>query len=244
MGDDQPDVESHPDEAILDRLLHAEFEIEGRMPWSSNGTFLVTFDEDADPAPRAVYKPLAGERPLWDFPAGLYKREVAAYELSNALGWNVIPPTVVRSDAELGEGSLQHFVDADFSEHHFSLVENDAHHPQLRAICAFDIMANNTDRKSGHCLIDADGHIWGIDNGLCFAVDYKLRTVIWEFSDEDIPPALLDDIDRVVDEPPAALTALLDADEIEAMRSRGRMLLTNRRFPIDRTGRGYPWPLV
>ena len=107
-----------------------------------------------------------------------------------------------------------------------------------------DIVANNTDRKSGHCLIDDSGHIWGIDNGLCFAAEYKLRTVIWEFSDEDIPMALLDDIDRVVSDPPTDLCDLLDDHEVEAMRDRGRMLLTNRRFPIDRSGRGYPWPLV
>jgi uncharacterized repeat protein (TIGR03843 family) len=229
--------------AILRRLLEQPFEIEGRMPWSSNGTFLVTFGREDR---RAIYKPTSMERPLWDFPAGLHRREVAAYELSKALGWDIIPPTVIRAgaDAELGEGSLQHFVDADFEQHHFTLVEDERHHEQLRKICLFDVLANNTDRKSGHCLVDRSGHIWGIDNGLCFAEEFKLRTVIWEFSGDDIEAELLDDICRVSDEIPGPLVDLLDADEVEAFTQRCFMLITNRLYPIDPTGHRYPWPLV
>ncbi|MEO1063996.1 MAG: SCO1664 family protein [Actinomycetota bacterium] len=230
------------DEAIVRRLLTEPFEIEGRMPWSSNGTFLVSFGSEDR---RAIYKPTSMERPLWDFPAGLHRREVAAYELSRALGWSVIPPTVIRTvDAELGEGSLQHFVDADFEQHHFTLVEDERHHDQLRRICLFDVLANNTDRKSGHCLVDRSGSIWGIDNGLCFAEEFKLRTVIWEFGGEDIAPELLDDIARVSEDVPATLAELLDDDEIDAFTQRCFMLITNRRYPIDPTGHRYPWPLV
>ena len=162
-------------------------EIVGRLPWSSNHTFLVECRLGPDVV-AAVYKPGRGERPLWDFPPGIYRREVAAFELSRALGWGVVPLTVVRGDdAPLGEGSLQRFVDADFSQHHFTLVEDEAHHDRLRTICAFDVVANNADRKSGHCLLGTDGGIWAIDNGLCFHRQPKLRTVIWEFAGEPVP---------------------------------------------------------
>lgn len=229
------------DADILARLREAPFEIEGRMPWSSNGTFLVSFDDEH----RAIYKPTAMERPLWDFPAGLHHREVGAYELSRALGWGVVPPTVVRDDsAELGEGSLQHFVDADFEQHHFTLVEEPTHHDLLRRICLLDVLANNTDRKSGHCLLGPDGRIWAIDNGLCFSAEFKLRTVIWEFGGESIAPDLLDDIERVIEGLPGPLDPHLDDDEVDAVTQRGRALLTNRCYPIDPTGHRYPWPLV
>ena len=95
--------------------------------------------------------------------------------------------TVRRDDAPLGVGSLQRFVDADFEQHYFTLLEDEANHPQLQRMCAFDLIANNTDRKGGHCLVDGDGHIWGIDNGLSFAIEFKLRTVIWDFAGEPIP---------------------------------------------------------
>ncbi len=135
---------------------------------------------------RAVYKPLRGERPLWDFPDGLYRREVAAYELSAALGWSLVPETVARDDGPYGAGSYQRFVDADFTEHYFTLLEQPDHHDLLRRIAVFDLVANNADRKSGHCLLGDDGNIWGIDHGLCFAVPPKLRTVMWDFAGEPI----------------------------------------------------------
>ncbi len=133
-------------------LVRGELTIKGRMPWSSNGTYLAEAAYDGD-AIDSVYKPHRGERPLWDFPTGLFKREVAAYELSEALGWGLVPQTVLRAEAPLGEGSLQEFVDADFEQHYFTLYEDEQYHDQLRAICAFDLLANNTDRKSGHCLL-------------------------------------------------------------------------------------------
>ena len=133
---------------------------------------------------KAIYKPVRGERPLWDFPSGLHRREVAAWELSEYLGWHLVPPTIMR-DGPFGEGSLQLFVAADFEQHYFTLYEGRADlHDALRRMCAFDLLANNTDRKSGHCLLGLDGRIWGIDHGLCFAEDFKLRTVIWEFGGE------------------------------------------------------------
>lgn len=230
------------------RLAHlraAELSVEGRMPWSSNATLLCRLEGDGIPADaKAIYKPHKGERPLWDFPDGLYRREVAAFELAQALGWDLIPPTVER-DGPFGVGSVQWFIDADFEQHHFTLVEDEAHHAQLRRMCAFDIVANSTDRKGGHVLVDADGHLWGIDNGLCLHAEFKLRTVIWEFAHEPLPAEIAEDLEAFLDEPlPAALTDRLDPFECDALRTRARALLLDGCFPDDPTGRRIPWPLV
>jgi uncharacterized repeat protein (TIGR03843 family) len=221
-----------------------EMTVQGRMPWSSNRTFLTELCHASRRA-QAIYKPAAGERPLWDFPDGLYRREIAAYELSVALGWDIVPLTILRTDAPLGEGSLQWFVDADFEQHYFTLVEHERWRPQLERICAFDFVVNNTDRKSGHCLLDRDGHIWAIDNGLSFHAEFKLRTVIWEFGGEPIPESLIDDLSRFADAGvPAAVASHLDTFERDAVLTRARALVRERRFPTDPTGRRYPWPLV
>lgn len=233
------------DAAVEARLRTDELEVLGRMPWSSNGTYLceVGGDDDAPPL-RAVYKPREGERPLWDFPSGLHQREVAAYELSRALGWDVVPVTVHR-DGPFGPGSLQRFVDADFEQHYFTLYEDEAHHPTLRRLCAFDVVGNNTDRKSGHCLLADDGRIFGIDHGLMFHHEFKLRTVIWEFGGEPVPATLLEDLARLLDDGlPDALAELLDPFERDALLARTRALVDAGCFPIDETGRRYPWPLV
>ncbi len=233
-------------------LMHAEPEIEGRMPWSSNATFLVTMrcdraggdDGGSDPVEqRAIYKPVRGERPLWDFEPGLHRRERAAYLLSERLGIGVVPPTVIR-DGPLGEGSFQWFVDADHSEHYFTIYEQFEHlHDQCRDIAVLDILANNTDRKSGHCLL-ANDRVWAIDNGLCFSSPYKLRTVIWEFGGEAIDDAVLDRVAPMVERIPIDIAALLDDDEIAAMQRRAMALVAERRFPEDDTGHRYPWPLI
>jgi uncharacterized repeat protein (TIGR03843 family) len=255
-----PPRRAAPAAELLARIEQAELEVVGRMPWSSNGTYLVQLcdalvagaaGERAAGQQRgtrkvlqAIYKPERGERPLWDFPPGLYKREAAAYELSAALGWHVVPPTLVR-DGPLGRGSVQLFVDAEFEHHYFTLQEEAQHRRDFQAICVFDLLANNTDRKSGHCLLGKDGLIWAIDNGLCFAAEFKLRTVIWDFGGEPIPDDLLEDVHRLVDGGlPAALAALLDDEEQEALVERAESVLTGRHFPRDRTGRRYPWPLV
>jgi uncharacterized repeat protein (TIGR03843 family) len=230
--------------APVELLLRGEVEIKGRMPWSSNGTYLTSVCHDGD-AVDAVYKPRRGERPLWDFPHGLYQREVAAYELSEWLGWHLVPLTVLRTEAPMGEGSLQQFVPADFEQHYFTLYEDERTHDRLRLICAFDLVANNTDRKSGHCLLGEDGEIYAIDNGLSFHREFKVRTVIWEFGGEPIPEPILADLTRVIDdELPPPLIALLDTFERDAMRTRTRALVREGHFPVDHTGRRYPWPLV
>lgn len=226
----------------IEFLANAEPELEGRMRWSSNATFLVTM-RCGDAEHRAIYKPVRGERPLWDFEPGLHRRERAAYLLSEHLDIGAVPPTVIR-DGPYGEGSFQWFVDADHREHYFTIFEQHAHlHDQLRAIAAFDLLANNTDRKSGHCLLAGD-RVWAIDHGLCFAAPFKLRTVIWEFAGEPIDDALLARAAPLIEHVPAEVAELLAADEVAALRHRARQLLNERTFPADDTGHRYPWPLV
>jgi uncharacterized repeat protein (TIGR03843 family) len=235
-----------PSAELIELLETGDVTVKGRMPWSSNATFLTEVCSRGD-VRLAVYKPIRGERQLWDFPPGLGQREFAAYELSEALGWGVVPDTVYREEGPLGEGSLQRFVTADFEQHYFTLYEDEDKrwHDELRRICVFDLLANNTDRKSGHCLLGEDGKIYAIDNALCFHAEFKLRTVIWEFGGEDIPIPLLDDVDRFVEAGvPDALARVLDPFERDALLARGRALLSERRFPIDGSGRRYPWPLV
>ncbi|MFM7045175.1 MAG: SCO1664 family protein [Ilumatobacteraceae bacterium] len=230
--------------SILDLLGTAELDIEGRMPWSSNATFLARLVVDGEARGQAIYKPVRGERPLWDFEPGLHRREAAAYRLSAAMGLGIIPPTVLR-DGPLGEGSAQWFVDADHSQHYFTIFESrDDVHDQLRAIAAFDIVANNTDRKSGHVLIDGEGRVWGIDNGLCFAEEFKLRTVVWEFGGEPLPESLRAAVEAVALAVPDEVAELLADDEVAALAERARLLADGGTFPVDPSGRRYPWPLV
>ena len=222
-------------------LVEAEVELEGRMPWSSNATFLVRLGGSGA---QAIYKPVRGERPLWDFEPGLHRREVAAYRLSEAMGLGVVPPTVLREDAPLGEGSLQWFVDADHREHYFTIAEHRPQlHPQLRDIAVLDIVANNTDRKSGHCLL-AGERVWAIDNGLCFAPEFKLRTVIWEFAGEALTPAQHAAVANVCSGVPAEVAELIAPIEVEAVRRRAARLADEGVLPGDESGGRYPWPLV
>src|SRR5262247_2605323 len=195
----------------LDLLKHGAVTVKGRMPWASNVTLLAEVERDGA-CVRAVYKPGRGERPLWDFPPCLYRREVAAYLLSEALGWGLVPPTLER-EGPRGAGSLQAFIAADFEQNYFTLRDAPACHDHLKKICAFDLVANNADRKSGHCLLGPDGGIYAVDNGLTFHVEPKLRTVIWDFGGKAIPRPILKDLKRLVTRGlPEPLAALLDAE--------------------------------
>ncbi len=233
----------------LDLLDHGTIDIEGRMPWSSNATFLVNVSgdgcvEEPRPAAQAIYKPIRGERPLWDFEPGLHRRERAAYLLSEAMGIDLVPPTIIR-DGPLGEGSMQWYVNADHQQHYFTIHEQrDDLHERLREVAVFDIIANNTDRKSGHVLIDGNDHIWGIDHGLCFATEFKLRTVVWEFGGEPVPESMLAVCSRLAQSVPLSIAALLSDDEVEAVRQRAEWIVRQPVLPVDTSGRRYPWPLV
>ena len=228
----------------LTLLAEGRVELLGRILRSSNETFLVRVS-CGDDAADAVYKPEAGERPLSDFEPGLYRRERAAYLLSESLGWGFVPPTVIREDAPLGVGSLQWFIDCDFREHYFTLYEDAPEtHRELARIALFDYVANNTDRKSGHVLRGDDRRVYGIDHGLCFSAAFKLRTVIWDFAGEPIPEALLEDIAPLAETVPPGVAEMLDDDEVTALQHRVQRLLNARVLPVDRTGRRYPWPLV
>jgi len=227
----------------LSLLLKGEMTIEMRMPYSSNATFLVSIT-DQENTLKAIYKPLRGEKPLWDFEPGLHRREVAAYLLSEAIGLKFVPPTILR-DGPHGEGSVQLLIDADPNEHYFTIFEQRQDlHDQFRAMCAFDIVANNTDRKSGHVLVDKDSRVWGIDHGLCFAQDFKIRTVIWEFGGEELSKGLLNAIKPLVTRVPLEVATLLTEQEVVAISERAKWLIDGAAFPVDPSGRHYPWPLV
>lgn len=236
---------------LLRLLSDGELTLAGLIPWSSNYTFLgeVSLGEVSAPV---VYKPIRGERPLVDFPRNtLAKREVAAYTVCRALGWRLIPPTVLRAGPH-GRGSVQLFVNVDQDAHFFTFRDDPAFRHALEALVIFDLVANNADRKGGHCLRAGDGCIIAIDQGLCFHVHDKLRTVIWDFAGEPIPAGLATGIKRLGDDladaegaTRRALAALLDAGEIAALRRRVAAALAAGVFPAppeDR--RPYPWPLV
>jgi uncharacterized repeat protein (TIGR03843 family) len=228
----------------LQVLTTGEIEIEGRLPWSSNYSFLVTV-RCGDLSVRAVYKPGRGERHLWDFGGDLFRREVAAYELSAALGLDLVPETVLRVDAPYEEGSLQRFVDADFEQHYFTLVGEPVHDVRLRELAGFDLLINNADRKGGHVLVAFDGSIWGIDNGLCFHAEPKLRTVMWDFAGETVPDRVVEAAAVLADDVPAPVCALITEEEVAALSLRARGLVRRPRFPAPRDDhRAYPWPLV
>jgi uncharacterized repeat protein (TIGR03843 family) len=230
----------------LQLLAEGEVEVEGRLPRSSNLTFLVRVVA-GDEETAAVYKPARGERSLWDFPRRLFLREVVAYQVSEALGLGLVPETVHRLDAPFGEGSLQRFVDADFSQHYFTLLEDEARHDALRTIAAFDLLLNNADRKGGHCLLGTDDRIWAIDHGLCFHALPKLRTVIWDFAGEDLPAGVVS-ASELLTSPDCAREVtggLLEDDEVEALVRRARAVHSGVVFPAPSDDyRHYPWPLL
>lgn len=241
---------------ILTVLQNGTVEIEGLLPWSSNYAFLVRAC-DGPVELGAVYKPERGERPLWDFAQGtLCLRECAAFIISETLGWRIVPPTVLR-DAQHGLGTVQLFIDHDPARHYFTIEGDETLRPQLQKIALLDILINNADRKAGHVLIqesdttDESVKLWGIDHGICFHVDPKLRTVIWEFGGTPIPGDLKEDmralqakLNSEADDVPVSLTKLLSPTEIEALRRRLNRLIDRATFPQPGAGRHYPWPPV
>ncbi len=238
-----------PDRADILEILHTA-EIEGceLIPSGSNYAFVLQLNAGEAGSGLAVYKPKRGEAPLWDYPDGtLYKREVAAYLLSRLIGWDVVPPTVVR-DGPHGIGSAQLFIEHNPRITFFNLRES--RQTDLQRMALFDVVANNGDRKGGHCLLGVDGRIWGIDHGLTFHHELKLRTVIWDYAGDPAPEHLLRDLERLRElldrdgEALAQLRELLSRQEIGALRQRLERLLRERRFPQSGYRRPVPWPPV
>jgi uncharacterized repeat protein (TIGR03843 family) len=235
-----------PAVGALDLLARGELHVRGLIPGASNFTFLAEV-VDGDRSILAVYKPRAGETPLWDFPDGtLCNREVAAYVVARELGWPNVPPTVLR-DGPHGEGSVQLFVDSVPGEHFFTLRERSQ--DAFRAVAAFDLVVGNGDRKGGHCLLARDGRIWVVDHGLCFAVRPWLRTVIWDFAGDPIAEGLRMDLETLAHELGGGalrddLLALLSKEEVDAAAERARVLATCERYPEPGPGRSHPWPAI
>lgn len=257
--------------AILPLLEFGSMEIEGLLPWSSNYSFLVRVCPNEQVANaigkqaadslnevRAVYKPRRGERPLWDFPQGtLYQRERAAFVVSDALSWQQVPPTVIRHGSH-GVGSVQLFIEHDPDCHYFT-IEGDHHfQEQLQKIVLFDIIINNADRKAGHVLIEEPAEssapgdrLWLIDHGICFHVEHKLRTVIWEFAGQTIPVPLLKNMTAFLaklanqqSKLHKSLANLLSRQEVKTLQLRTKKVIDQDKFITPGPGRHYPWPPV
>ncbi|MCA9929835.1 MAG: SCO1664 family protein [Anaerolineales bacterium] len=241
--------------AILNILESGKLEVEGLLPWSSNYTFLVRICTDSKEV-EAVYKPQRGERPLWDFAQGtLCLRERAAFLISDTIGWHLVPPTVLRHGPN-GIGSVQLFVNHDPEQHYFTFEGESAYRTALQQMVLLDVLINNADRKAGHVLLEKNeagelnGRLWGIDHGICFHNEYKLRTVIWEFAGQAIPQKLLQDLmafQQKLDSDVKfnkQIRELISKQEITALKRRLQSIVTNGKFRQPGPGRHYPWPPV
>jgi uncharacterized repeat protein (TIGR03843 family) len=232
----------------IDLLEHGELEIRGRLAEASNATMYCTITRDGREA-ACVYKPIAGERPLWDFPHGtLAGRELAAYAVSRASGWDIVPPTIYR-DGPFGPGMCQLWIESDPTVDLVALARSHSH-DGLRAMAVFDAVINNADRKIGHLLPAPDGHLYGCDHGVCFAEEYKLRTVLWQWRGDPLTPdavLALERIGALLDggELAEALAGWLTADEVAATKIRVELLLRHRVHPHPpQDWPAVPWPPI
>ena len=195
-----PDLRAPADDTEALRLLRdGELDLEGRLLDASNVTLVGTIRTDTLAA-EAVYKPVAGERPLWDFPDGtLAGREISAFLVSEATGWRVVPPTVLR-EGPFGPGMVQLWVDGDDDVDLAAFVRRDE--PALRRMAVYDAVVNNADRKGGHIIPMPDGHVYGVDHGICFSVDPKLRTLLWRWAGKPLTAEAVEVLERLADELP------------------------------------------
>ncbi len=247
MSRDERALEAGLSDPAVPRVLGTgELEVLGLLPNASNHTFLARA-KNADEDVLAVYKPRRGEAPLWDFPEGtLCAREVAAYVVSRGLGWPNVPATVLR-DGPYGVGSVQRFIPHDPEEHYFTLVER---FPEdFRRVAAFDMVVNNADRKSGHCLLGEDGRIFLVDHGVCFSDEPKLRTVIWDFIGDPVEEGTRADVRRLAGEIRGGpvrdeLANLLAPAELAALAERADTVAAAVRFPEPGPDRPFPWPPI
>lgn len=232
----------------LDLLASGTMEVLGYVPWSSNRALVVGVRNGKRECV-AIYKPNRLERPLWDFPFGtLSKRECASYLVSTVLGWPNIPPTVLR-DGPQGEGAVQIFIEVIEDDNFFTL--RDRFPEEMKKMCAFDAIVNNTDRKGGHVLLGKDGKIWSIDHGVTFHEYPKLRTVIWDYVGEEIPHDVRDDLRRLKDcldrddDFESRMNNLLSHREMSALAARINNLLAEGVFPAPPEDWPHvPWPPI
>jgi len=234
--------------AAIDLLGHGTLTVEGRLVEASNATLYCRVSHQGRQA-ACVYKPVAGERPLWDFPPGtLAAREVAAYAVSQAAGWDIVPPTLMR-DGPFGPGMCQLWIEADASADLIALARS-CDHPQLRDMAVFDAVVNNADRKIGHLLPLPDGHLYGCDHGVCFGEEYKLRTVLWQWRGRRLPGRAMQALSQLQaamkgDELAAGLAVLLSPGEVRATRERIDLLIQHRVHPYPpENWPAVPWPPV
>ena len=247
MSRDERALEAGLSDPAVPRVLGTgELEVLGLLPNASNHTFLARVKSTEEEL-LAVYKPRRGETPLWDFPEGtLCAREVAAYVVSRALGWPNVPATVLR-DGPYGVGSVQRFVPHDPEEHYFTLAGRFPE--EFRRVAAFDLVVNNADRKSGHCLLGEDGRVFLVDHGVCFSDEPKLRTVIWDFIGDPIEEGTRADVRRLAGELRGGkvrdeLTNLLAPMELAALEERADAVAAADRFPEPGPDRPFPWPPI
>ena len=228
---------------IIAALTHGDYTLRGQFMLGSNYTFLVDVQHEGETF-KAVYKPCKGEQPLWDFPDNtLALREVAAYQLSEALGLHIVPVTLFREDGPHGPGSLQQYIEYDVEYHYFNFTVEDKQ--KLRPVVLFDILANNADRKGSHVFFEDDTHrLFAIDHGICFHEEPKLRTVVWDFAGQAIPDELLAPLSSAANwverfEP------YLSPIEIDALFLRAEELCESKIFPRPLQGRrAYPYPPI
>lgn len=237
-----------PSEEVLRRLSEWEVDAIGLHPDGSNYVFVVRLS-DGDSEIYAIYKPSSGERPLRDFPFGtLHNREWAAYRVATALGWPNVPPTVIREGPH-GIGSVQLYVDADFSRHYFN--ERDSKLTQYEPVAVFDVLINNADRKGGACLIDANEEVWAVDHGLTFNPLARRRSVMFEFNGmpySEMHLASLDNLSgelrRTESRLASELKFVLDGHEFDSLISRCDEMTESGHFPMLDPNYNVPWPMV
>ncbi len=239
---------SPPDDDPVRLLCSAELDVVGGLAGASNHTLLVRLGHEGEDF--AVYKPRRGERPLWDFPSGtLCNREVAAYRVSAFLGWDLVPPTVLR-DGPLGTGSVQQFMHHDPAQHYFTLLDDPSLHRRLAQLATFDLLINNADRKGGHVLRTvAPVRVVGIDHGLTFHTEPKLRTVIWELGGTALDDGWRVDLRRLAEalhaDGDGPVADLLSGDEVAVLARRAELLAEREALPaLPPDRRPYPWPPV
>jgi len=235
---------------VLNTLKGGKLKLEGQFIYGSNNTYLAHIQDVAKPI-KVIYKPVIGERPLYDFPIGtLGKREVAAFQVSQQTGWDLVPPTIFRTDnLPMGPGSLQLYIEHDPELHYFTFEDHIIQ--RMRPIVLFDILINNADRKGGHILLDKEQKLWLIDHGICFHKDYKLRTVIWDFIGETISEELILDLQKYNTKLKndstikSELLSFLNEEEFQSLQIRAENIITNMVFPMpDQNNRPYPWPPI